>query len=63
MILSRLVLDRAGASGARLKNLATLEFSEPGGAADVSARAAPELVGPEHPLANVEGTGARGGLP
>jgi homoserine dehydrogenase len=49
-------LDRAGSSGARLKHVATLEFSEPGGAGEVSARVAPELVGPEDPLANVEGT-------
>jgi homoserine dehydrogenase len=47
-------LDRS--TGARLKHVATLEFSEPGGAGEVSARVAPELVGPEDPLSNVEGT-------
>ncbi len=36
--------------------MATLEFSEPGGAGTVSARVAPELVGPDDQLANVEGT-------
>jgi homoserine dehydrogenase len=48
--------ERTSSSGARLKHVATLEFSEPGGAGEVSARVAPELVGREDPLANVEGT-------
>jgi homoserine dehydrogenase len=54
--VARPEFDRAASSGARLKHVATLEFSEPGGAGDVSARVAPELVGPDDPLANVEGT-------
>ena len=54
--IARSEFDRAGSSGARLKHVATLGFSEPGGAGDVSARVAPELVGPEDRLANVEGT-------
>jgi homoserine dehydrogenase len=54
--IARSEFDRARSSGARLRHVATLEFSEPGGAGDVTARVAPELVGPEDPLANVEGT-------
>jgi homoserine dehydrogenase len=54
--ISRPEFDRAASSGARLKHVATLDFSEPGGVGDVRARVAPELVGPEDPLANVEGT-------
>jgi homoserine dehydrogenase len=54
--IARSEFDRAGSSGARVKHVATLEFSEPGGAGDVTARVAPELVAPEDPLANVEGT-------
>jgi homoserine dehydrogenase len=54
--IARAEFDRAASSGARVKHVATLEFSEPGGAGDVSARVAPELVGPEDPLANIDGT-------
>ena len=54
--IARSEFDRAGSSGGRLKHVATLAFSEPGGAGDVSARVAPELLGPKDPLANVEGT-------
>jgi homoserine dehydrogenase len=54
--IARPEFDRAAPSGARLKHVATLEFSKPGGAGDVIARVAPELVGPDDPLANVEGT-------
>jgi homoserine dehydrogenase len=54
--IARSEFDRAGSNGARLKHIATLDFSEPGGAGDVSARVAPELVRPEDPLASVEGT-------
>lgn len=39
--------------GGRVKHVATLELSEAG---EVTARVAPELVGPDDPLANVEGT-------
>jgi homoserine dehydrogenase len=47
-------IDRAEFErGARVKHVATLEFSEAG---EVRARVAPELVGPDDPLANVDGT-------
>jgi homoserine dehydrogenase len=51
--IARSEFDRAAAAGARIKHVATLEFSEPGG---VVARVAPEPVGPEDVLANIEGT-------
>jgi homoserine dehydrogenase len=54
--IARSQIDQAAASGARLKHVATLDFSEPDGAGDVSARVAPELVARDDPLANVEGT-------
>jgi homoserine dehydrogenase len=54
--IGRPQFDRAAASGARLKHVATLEFSEPAGAGDVIARVAPEFVGPDDPLARIEGT-------
>jgi homoserine dehydrogenase len=54
--ITRSEIDEAASSGARLKHVATLEFSEPDGAGDVTARVAPELVGPDDPLANIEGT-------
>jgi homoserine dehydrogenase len=40
----------------RLKHLATLAFSEPDGAGEVSARVAPELLAPGDPLAGIDGT-------
>jgi homoserine dehydrogenase len=49
-------IDRAAARGERLKHVATLEFSEPGGVGNVIARVEPELVAHDDPLANVEGT-------
>jgi homoserine dehydrogenase len=49
-------IDRAAASGARLKHVATLAFAEPDGAGEVSARVQRELVPRGDPLANVEGT-------
>jgi homoserine dehydrogenase len=54
--IARSEFERAASSGARVKHVAALEFSEPGGGGDVTARVAPELVGPEDPLARVEGT-------
>jgi homoserine dehydrogenase len=36
--------------------VAALDFSQPDGAGDVTARVAPELVFPDDPLANIEGT-------
>ncbi len=49
-------MDRARSAGARVKHVATLEFSEPDGAGDVTARVEPELVAGDDPLANIEGT-------
>jgi homoserine dehydrogenase len=54
--IARSEFDRAAATGARLKHVATLEFSEPRGGGNVVARVAPEPVGPDDPLANIEGT-------
>jgi homoserine dehydrogenase len=54
--IARSEFDRAASSGARVKHVATLEFSQPGGAGDVTARVAPEPVPAHDPLANVEGT-------
>ena len=53
--IARSELDQA-VSGRRLKHVATLEFSEPDGAGEVTARVEPELVGPDDPLASIEGT-------
>jgi homoserine dehydrogenase len=54
--IARSEMDRAASDGARLKHVATLEFSAPGGAGDVTARVEPELVRGADPLANVDGT-------
>jgi homoserine dehydrogenase len=54
--IARSEIDQAAVTGARLKHVATLDFSEPDGAGDVSARVEPELVFRDDPLANVEGT-------
>jgi homoserine dehydrogenase len=54
--LARSEIDRAASDGARLKHVATLEFSEPDGAGNVTARVEPELVPGADPLANIEGT-------
>lgn len=54
--ISRLEIDEAAATGARLKHVATLEFSEPDGAGDVKARVEPELLGGDDPLARIDGT-------
>jgi homoserine dehydrogenase len=54
--ITREEIDEAAATGKRLKHVATLEFSEPDGRGDVSARVEPELVPPEDPLARIEGT-------
>ena len=54
--IARSEIDQAASSGARLKHVATLDFSEPDGAGDVTARVEPELVPRDDPLANVEGT-------
>ncbi len=54
--IARSEFDRAAALGQRVKHVATLEFDEPGGAGEVTARVEPELVRADDPLANVEGT-------
>jgi homoserine dehydrogenase len=53
--IARAEIDQAASSGARLKHVATLDYSEPDGAGDVSARVEPELVPRDDPLANVDG--------
>ena len=54
--IARSEIEQAAANGARLKHVATLEFSEPDGVGDVSARVQPEAVPRDDPLASVEGT-------
>jgi homoserine dehydrogenase len=54
--IARSELDRAAASGARLKHVARLGFSGPDGAGEVSARVQPEFVPRDDPLAHVDGT-------
>jgi homoserine dehydrogenase len=54
--LARSEIDRAASDGARLKHVATLEYSEPDGAGNVTARVEPELVRGADPLAKIEGT-------
>jgi homoserine dehydrogenase len=54
--IARSEIEQAASSGARLKHVATLEFSEPDGAGSVTARVEPELVPGTDPLANIEGT-------
>jgi homoserine dehydrogenase len=54
--VARSELDQAAAAGARLKHVATLEFSEPDGGGEVSARVERELVPSDDPLANIDGT-------
>ena len=54
--IARSEIDHAASSGGRLKHVATLEFSEPDGEGDVSARVWPELVPGDDPLAGVDGT-------
>jgi homoserine dehydrogenase len=49
-------IDQAGSSGARLKHVATLDFSEPAGAANPIARVELERVDEGDPLAHVDGT-------
>ena len=54
--IARSQIDQAAFRGARVKHVATLEFSEPDGAGDVTARVEPELVPLGDPLATIEGT-------
>ena len=54
--IARSEIERAASGEARLKHVATLEFSEPDGAGAVTARVEPQLVPGTDPLANIEGT-------
>jgi homoserine dehydrogenase len=54
--LGRADMERAASREARLRHVATLEFREPDGVGQVTARVEPEFVGRDDPLANVEGT-------
>jgi homoserine dehydrogenase len=54
--VSRADIDRAASSGGRLRHVATLDFAEPDGAGDVSARVEPMPLRSDDPLANVDGT-------
>jgi homoserine dehydrogenase len=54
--IPRSEFDEAASSGARLKHVATLDFSEPDGAGNPIARVEVERVRRDDPLANVEGT-------
>jgi homoserine dehydrogenase len=49
-------IDHAASTGARLKHVATLDFSGPDGAGEVTARVEPELVRDADPLAHIDGT-------
>jgi len=46
----------AAAAGGRIRHVATLGFTGPGGAGSVTARVQPEFTGPGDPLVNVNGT-------
>jgi homoserine dehydrogenase len=54
--IARSEVDEAAAAGKRLKHVATLEFSAPDGAGEVTARVEPELLPPDDPLARIDGT-------
>jgi homoserine dehydrogenase len=54
--ITRADIERAAADGARLKHVATLEFTRPDGEGDVEARVEPEPVPTADPLAGVGGT-------
>ena len=49
-------LERAAATGGRVRHVATLAFEGPDGAGDVVARVRPEVLGPEDPLTRIDGT-------
>ena len=53
--IARAEFEQAAASGARLKHVASLEFSEPGGLGEVHARVMPAPVGRDDPLASIDG--------
>ena len=54
--ITRTQVDEALSAGARIRHVATLEFSEPDGSGDVSARVEPSVLHRDDPLANIEGT-------
>ena len=54
--VARSEIDRAASAGARIKHVATLGFSDPGGSGEMIARVQRELVGRDDPLVNIEGT-------
>jgi homoserine dehydrogenase len=54
--LARSEVDQAVSGAARLKHVATLEFSAPDGEGEVAARVEPELLPMDDPLAHIEGT-------
>jgi homoserine dehydrogenase len=53
--LDRAEIEAAAAAGAQIRPLATLEFAEPGGKGGVNARVQPMPLGPDDPLAGVDG--------
>ncbi len=54
--LSARELEDATSTETRLREVATLDFSEPGGRGEVRARVAPELLPLTDPLASIDGT-------
>jgi homoserine dehydrogenase len=54
--VTRSEVDQAVSSGGRVKHVATLDFAEPDGAGDVTARVGPELVPRDDPLWRIDGT-------
>jgi homoserine dehydrogenase len=54
--LSPSEIGEAASTQARLKHVAALEFTEPDGAGEVTARVEPELLGLDDPLARIDGT-------
>jgi homoserine dehydrogenase len=54
--IARSEIDQAASRGARIKHVATLEFSEPDGVGNVTARVEPEAVPRDDQLATIEGT-------
>jgi homoserine dehydrogenase len=53
--LDRAEIEAAAAAGAQIRPLATLEFAEPEGGGSVSARVQPMPLGPDDPLAAIDG--------
>jgi homoserine dehydrogenase len=53
--LGRVDLETAAAAGARIRPVATLEFGEPGRQDRMNARVQPMPLGPDDPLAGIDG--------